>query len=58
MKKIWITVLLTIAMLFSSACAKIDCDFCGKAISGKAYDLSGWGRGIVCKDCYDRLWGR
>lgn len=58
MKKI-ISMLLAISMALAlCACGeKKICDFCGKKYSGNTYNLTAFGRGYVCKDCYDILWG-
>lgn len=52
----------TLIMLFYislTACKSyFTCDFCGNKSSGEKYDLTNWGRGYVCEDCYDYLWGR
>ena len=61
-RKIIIIALLLLAilasMLFSACSAKFTCDFCGQKYSGKQYGLTSWGRGYVCKECYNILWGR
>lgn len=61
-RKLIIIALLLLAILASMLCsacsAKFTCDFCGQKCSGKQYDLTSWGRGYVCKECYNILWGR
>lgn len=55
-----IALLLAILMALTlCACAeKKVCDFCGEEYTGKTYDLSAFGRGYVCKNCYNILFGR
>ena len=59
MKKI-ISMLLAILMVLTlCSCGKKKiCDFCGEEYSGNTYNLNVFGRGYVCKNCYDILCGR
>lgn len=54
-----VALVLVFCVMFTACTAKFTCDVCGQEERGEKYDLSGWGWGHVCKECYDYLrWRR
>jgi len=54
-----IVLMLALASAVLCACSKsFECDLCGLNSKGNSYNLSGWGYGYVCEECYDMLCGR
>ena len=53
-----VALILMICILFTACKSKFTCDLCGMNSRGEKYDMTSWGRGYVCEDCYNYLWGR
>ena len=53
-----ITLILTLSLALCAYSAKFTCDLCKNTSRGKKYDLTFVGRGYVCEDCYDWLYGQ
>lgn len=53
-----IVLVVMICTLLAACKSQFTCDLCCQKSSGEKYDMTNWGRGYVCEDCYDYLWGR